>query len=102
MSRRVNAINQVIWKSLVFLTRFALPVEALPQWAQAISWIFPITHGLAITRGAILKGYSIFDPTLLFPVVSILILTLLYIPIGYFSFRTFFDKARKKRALTGY
>jgi len=27
---------------------------------------------------------------------------LLYIPIGYFSFRTFFDKARKKGALTGY
>jgi ABC-2 type transport system permease protein len=102
LAKRADDINQVLWTSLVFFTGLAFPVEALPQWAQAISWVFPITHGLAITRGAILKGYSIFDPNLLFPVVSVLILTLVYIPIGYFSFRTFFDKARRKGALTGY
>jgi ABC-type uncharacterized transport system ATPase subunit len=39
---------------------------------------------------------------LLGPNGAVLILTLVYIPIGHFSFRTFFDNARRKGALTGY
>ena len=100
--RVVDDINQILWTSLVFFTGLAFPIEALPPWAQTISWVFPITHGLTITRSAVLKGYSIFDQKLLFPVTSILILSAIYIPLGYFSFRAFLDKARKKGALEGY
>jgi len=82
LAKRADDINQVLWTSLVFFTGLAFPVEALPQWAQAVSWIFPITHGLAITRGAVLKGYSILDSNLTFPIISILLLTIIYIPIG--------------------
>jgi len=102
LAKRADDINQVLWTSLVFFTGLAFPVEALPQWAQAISWVFPMTHGLSITRSAILKGYSIFDPNIFYQIISILILTVGYIPIGYFSFRMFFDKARKKGVLVGY
>lgn len=102
LAKRAEDINQVLWTSLVFFTGLAFPVEALPQWAQAISWIFPITHGLAITRGAILKGYSILDPNISFALLSILVLTVIYIPIGYFSFKVFFNKARRKGALATY
>ncbi len=102
LAKRAEDINQVLWTSMVFFTGLAFPVEALPQWAQLISWVFPITHGLSITRGAILKGYGIYDPNLSFPLVSILVLTLVYVPVGYFSFKAFFDKARKKGALAGY
>jgi ABC-2 type transport system permease protein len=102
LAKRAEDINQVLWTSMVFFTGLAFPVEALPQWAQAISWVFPVTHGLAITRGAILKGYSIFDQNLYFPLMSILVLTVVYIPVGFFSFRTFFDKARRKGALATY
>jgi len=102
LAKRTDDIYQVLWTSLVFFTGLAFPVEALPQWAQAISWIFPITHGLNITRAAILKGYSISDSNIVLPLLSMMVLTLVYIPIGYFSFRTFFDRARKKGALGGY
>ncbi len=102
LAKRADDINQILWTSLVFFTGLAFPVEALPQWAQAISWIFPLTHGLSITRGAILKGYSIFDSNLFSDVISIIVLTLIYLPIGYFCFRAFFDKARKNGSLMGY
>lgn len=102
LAKRADDINQVLWTSLVFFTGLAFPVEALPQWAQAISWLFPITHGLAITRGGILKGYGILDSNLSFGLWSILVLTVIYIPVGYFSFRIFFDKARRKGALATY
>src|SRR2546422_8694230 len=70
LAKRTDDIYQVLWTSLVFFTGLAFPVEALPQWAQAISWIFPITHGLNVTRGAILKGYSISDSNIVLPLLS--------------------------------
>ena len=102
LTKKTEDINQVLWTSLVFFTGLAFPVEALPAWAQAISSIFPITYGLSITRGAILRGNHVLDPQLLFPEVSILVLTSIYIPIGYFSFKILFDRSRRKGALTGY
>ena len=46
-----------------------------------------------------LKGYGVFDPNLAFPIISMLVVIAVYIPVGYFSFRIFYDKARRKGAL---
>jgi len=100
--KKGDDINQVLWPAMVFFSGLAFPVEALPQWGQVFAWIFPITHGLAITRGALLRGYGILDSHLAQPIGSILVLTCIYVPLGYIAFRYFLDKARRKGALATY
>jgi ABC-2 type transport system permease protein len=100
--KRVEDINQVLWTSLVFFTGLAFPIEALPQWAQTVAWAFPITHGLVITRGAILNGYGVLNPSLSFAVESIVLLMLIYVPLGYFSFKIACDRARKRGVLANF
>jgi len=100
--KKAEEINQVLWTSMVFFSGLAFPVEALPNWARAISEIFPITQGLEITRGAVLKGTSVFDPTGVASLEVILILIAFYLPIGYFSFKRFLKQAKRKGALANY
>ena len=36
--------------------RFHVPVQGMPQWAQVIGEVLPLTHFLRIVRGVMLKG----------------------------------------------
>jgi ABC-2 type transport system permease protein len=40
----------------ILLSGFMFPFRGMPQWAQAIGEIFPLTHFLRIVRGILLKG----------------------------------------------
>ncbi len=40
----------------LLLSGFMFPFRGMPQWAQAIGEIFPLTHFLRIVRGILLKG----------------------------------------------
>lgn len=40
----------------ILLSGFMFPFRGMPQWAQAIGEIFPLTHFLRIVRGIMLKG----------------------------------------------
>jgi ABC-2 type transport system permease protein len=43
----------------VFLSGFFFPIEAMPDWLQAISYVIPARYGLIIMRGIILKGVGL-------------------------------------------
>ncbi|AYG95947.1 ABC transporter permease [Brevundimonas naejangsanensis] len=45
----------------IFLSGFAFPFYGLPQWAQHIGNILPVTHFLRIVRGALLKQQILSD-----------------------------------------
>ncbi|MNE50298.1 Inner membrane transport permease YbhR [compost metagenome] len=51
----------------IFLSGFAFPFYGLPQWAQHIGNLLPVTHFLRIVRGALLKQQTLTDmgPSLL-------------------------------------
>ena len=51
----------------IFLSGFAFPFYGLPQWAQHIGNLLPVTHFLRIVRGALLKQQTLADmgPSLL-------------------------------------
>jgi ABC-2 type transport system permease protein len=100
--KRGADVTQVLWPSMVFFTGLAFPTEALPGWAQFISQVFPITPGLAITRSAVLNGVSILNPTLGEPLVRIMLLTSVYVPTGYVSFKILFKRALRTGALATY
>jgi ABC-2 type transport system permease protein len=40
----------------IFLSGFFFPIAAMPEWLQAITYLFPLNYFLTIVRGIILKG----------------------------------------------
>lgn len=40
----------------ILLSGFMFPFRGMPEWAQALGQIIPVTHFLRIVRGALLKG----------------------------------------------
>ena len=40
----------------LLLSGFMFPFRGMPQWAQALGEVFPITHFLRVVRGVLLKG----------------------------------------------
>lgn len=48
----------------MLLSGFMFPFRGMPEWAQAIGNLFPITHALRIIRGIVLKGSG---PAEIFP-----------------------------------
>jgi ABC-2 type transport system permease protein len=43
----------------VFLAGFFFPIEAMPAWLQAVTYIIPLRYMLVIIRGIILKGVGL-------------------------------------------
>lgn len=45
----------------ILLSGFLFPFRGMPQWAQWIGTVLPITHMLRVVRGSVLKGVGIAD-----------------------------------------
>ena len=45
----------------ILLSGFMVPFRGMPEWAQAIGTIIPVTHFIRVVRGALLKGQSLAD-----------------------------------------
>ena len=58
----------------ILLSGFMFPFRGMPDWAQALGNILPLTHFMLIVRGILLKGSSFFD---ILPEINAIILFLL-------------------------
>jgi ABC-2 type transport system permease protein len=45
----------------ILLSGFMFPFRGMPQWAQAIGQVIPVTHFLRVVRGSLLKGQGLAD-----------------------------------------
>lgn len=63
----------------ILLSGFMFPFRGMPDWAQAIGTMIPVTHFLRVVRGALLKGQTIADmaPSLIALVVFVCVITAL-------------------------
>jgi len=43
----------------IFLGGFFFPIEAMPSWLQAVTYVIPLRYMLVIVRGIILKGVGL-------------------------------------------
>ncbi|MCW3835525.1 ABC transporter permease [Sphingomonas canadensis] len=43
----------------ILLSGFMFPFRGMPEWAQAIGTVIPVTHFLRVVRGALLKGQTL-------------------------------------------
>jgi ABC-2 type transport system permease protein len=63
----------------ILLSGFMFPFRGMPEWAQALGSLLPLTHFLLLVRGVMLKGSALHDvwphmwPIALFMLVVILI-----------------------------
>ncbi len=51
----------LIFLPSILLSGFMFPFRGMPEWAQWIGTVLPMTHYLRIVRGIILKGSGFFD-----------------------------------------
>ena len=56
--RRLNPVAMVIGSLSFFLSGVLYPVTVLPDWLRAVGRLLPLTHTLAVLRGALLVGAS--------------------------------------------
>ena len=45
----------------ILLSGLYTPVESMPQWAQIISWLNPVTHFVTVIRAIVIKGSGFVD-----------------------------------------
>jgi ABC-2 type transport system permease protein len=54
--RRLNPVSLVIGSLSFFLSGVMYPVTVLPGWLRQVGALLPLTHALAVLRGALLVG----------------------------------------------
>ncbi|OYW78245.1 MAG: mannose-1-phosphate guanyltransferase [Verrucomicrobia bacterium 12-59-8] len=73
----------------LLLSGFMFPFRGMPQWAQAIGEVLPLTHFLRIVRGVLLKGNTFADISLQLWQIGLFALVALF--IGVFRYRQTLD-----------
>jgi ABC-2 type transport system permease protein len=73
----------------MLLSGFMFPFRGMPEWAQAVGSVLPLTHFLVLVRGILLKGNSI---SLLWPAIwPIVLFTVAVLALGLKTFRRTLD-----------
>ena len=73
----------------MLLSGFLVPFRGMPDWAQAIGTLIPVTHFLRVVRGALLKGLGVAD---LWPSLAALaVFVLVVVALAMARYRTTLD-----------
>ncbi len=98
--RRMNPVSLVIGSLSVFLSGVMYPVTVLPPWLRQVGTLLPLTHALAVLRGALLVGAP---PTALrSPLLALLIFSGVLAPVGVGLFAYALRRARSDGSLSHY
>lgn len=97
ISLSVFAANQLQSMQLTFfyflpsvlLTGYIFPFRGMPDWAQMIGSLLPLTYFLRLIRGVMLKGNTIF--TMWADAWPLLVFSLLLLAVGLFFYRKTLD-----------
>ena len=98
--RRLNPVSMVIGSLSFFLSGVMYPVSVLPGWLRSAGRILPLTHALAVLRGALLVGAGPGD--LRDSLVALLIFAGVLAPIGAGLFAYALKRARVDGSLSHY
>ena len=84
------------------LSGMLYPVEALPPMLQQIAYVIPVTYAMRSARLTLLRGYTLSHPIVAYDATMLFISALITIPLGAFSFKFGFKKARIDGSLGEY
>ncbi|MGQ3887875.1 ABC transporter permease [Legionella sp. CNM-1927-20] len=90
-SNQLQAVQSAMFFFLpsILLSGFMFPFRGMPEWAQWIGSVLPLTHFLVIVRGILLKGSTFFD--VWYEIIPILAFTFVAMLIGFNRFRQTLD-----------
>ncbi len=73
----------------ILLSGFMFPFKGMPEWAQALGTVIPVTHFLRVVRGALLKGLGVGD---LWPSLAALtVFVVIVVALAMARYRTTLD-----------
>jgi ABC-2 type transport system permease protein len=98
--RRMNPVAMVIGSLSFFLSGVMYPVSVLPAWLRAVGRFLPLTHALAVLRGALLVGAGPVE--LRDSLLALLIFTGALAPLGAALFAFALKRARLDGSLSHY
>lgn len=73
----------------ILLSGFMFPFRGMPEWAQAIGTLLPITHFIRVVRGILLKGNGISEVYL--DLIPIMVFAVVVLTIGVKRYRQTLD-----------
>lgn len=73
----------------MLLSGFMFPFRGMPQWAQWIGEVLPLTHFLRVVRGIMLKGNGIADMAI--DISALVVFTAAILAVALLRFRTTLD-----------
>jgi ABC-2 type transport system permease protein len=73
----------------LLLSGFMFPFRGMPQWAQTIGEVLPLTHFLRVVRGILLKGNGFGEVSL--QVWQIVLFAILALTVGIRRYRQTLD-----------
>ena len=90
-SNQLQAVQSAMFFFLpsILLSGFMFPFRGMPQWAQWLGNILPLSHYLIIVRGILLKGNGIFE--VWSQEVPIIVFTVVVLFIGFKRYRKTLD-----------
>ncbi len=94
---QVNTAN-FLQTLLYTFSGVVVPIEMMPGWAQVISQLSPLTHGLRIVRGSLREGVTLSD---FYPEFrTLIIMSVAMLVIGVFFLRAIERNLKKNSKLT--
>ncbi len=90
-SNQLQAVQSAMFFFLpsILLSGFMFPFRGMPEWAQWVGSVLPLTHFLVIVRGILLKGNTFFD--VWYEIIPILAFTFVAMLIGFKRFKQTLD-----------
>lgn len=90
-SNQLQAVQSAMFFFLpsILLSGFMFPFRGMPDWAQWVGGILPLSHYLIIVRGILLKGNGFFE--IWHEVIPIILFTIGILFIGFKRFRKTLD-----------
>jgi ABC-2 type transport system permease protein len=90
-SNQLQAVQGAMFFFLpsILLSGFMFPFRGMPQWAQWVGSILPLSHYLVIVRGILLKGNGFFE--VIYQEVPIVLFTFVVLFIGFKRYRKTLD-----------
>lgn len=90
-SNQLQAVQSAMFFFLpsILLSGFMFPFRGMPEWAQWVGNLLPLTHFLVIVRGILLKGNGFFDVWT--QTIPIILFTLVVMVIAFKRYRQTLD-----------
>jgi len=98
--RRLNPVSLIIGSLSFFLSGVMYPVTVLPSWLRSAGALLPLTHALAVLRGALLAGSP--PAALQSSLLALLLFAALLAPLGVGLFAYALRRARIDGSLSHY